>query len=171
MGGYHGDAAGDGRSGFNQVVQQINSATGSAFSTAAFYAGGNAHGGTIYYVAVGDAAKAFAISHAHIQVHPTSTSFHSYGRYGYPGSTPEISASGGHDGILWTLNRGKNCLVAYNAANLNQMLFNSDVGRGNALTGQLERFSTPMVAQGRVDVGTSDALNVYGLRREKRRRR
>ncbi len=166
MGGYHGDAAGDGRSGFDDVVQQIK-ATGGAFSTAAFYTGGKAVGGTIYYVAVNDAAKAFAISHAHINPHPTSTSFHSYGKYGYPGSTPEISSNGGHDGILWTLNRGKNSLVAFNAANLNDLLFNSTTGRGNALTGPIVRFNTPMVAQGRVYVGTTNALNVYGLRQEK----
>ncbi len=169
MGGYYGAAAGHGRSGFNDVVQQINSATNSAFSTAAFYPGGRAGGGTIYYVAVGDAARAFAISHAHINPHATSTSFHSYGRYGYPGSTPEISSNGGHDAILWTLNQGKNSLVAFNAANLGDLLFNSAVGTGQSLTGRIVTFNTPMEAQGHVYVGTSDALNVYGLQREKPR--
>ncbi len=167
MGGYHGDAAGDGRSGFNDVVEQINSATGGAFSTAAFYTGGKAHGGVIFYVGVGDAAKAFVIAHAHIKAHPASTSLHSYGRYGYPGSTPEISSNGAHDAILWTLNRGKNSLVAFKAVNLHDLLFNSAVGTGRALTGWLVRFNTPMVAGGRVYVGTSNALNVYGLQSEK----
>ncbi len=166
MGGYHDGAAGDGRSGFNDVVQQLNSATGGAFSTAAFYMGSKAGSGTIFYVAVGDAAKAFAIFHGHIKAHPTSTSFHSYGRYGYPGSTPEISSNGSHDAILWTLNPGKNSLVAYNADNLGKLLFNSAVGAGYAITGRIVTFNTPMEAQGHVYVGTSDALNVYGLRRK-----
>src|SRR5262249_3776039 len=54
MGGYHGDAAGDGGTGpggityFNNVVQQFNGATAGAWSTGAFYAGSSTNSGTIY---------------------------------------------------------------------------------------------------------------------------
>ncbi|MCL5770564.1 MAG: hypothetical protein M1588_04555 [Planctomycetes bacterium] len=110
-----------------------------------------------------DYAKAFAITQAHIRRRPLSTSRQSYGRYGYPGSTPEISAQGGRDGILWTLDRGRNCLVAYSAGNLRDRLFRSNQD-SQALTGRLLGFPLLTVAAGHVYVGTSDALNVYGLK-------
>ena len=162
MGGYHGDKAGDGRGGRDEVVQRLH-ATGAAFSTAAFWTGPAADRGIIYYVTVNDYAQAFAITQAHIRRHPLSTSRQSYGRYGYPGSTPEISAQGGRDGILWTLDRGRNCLVAYSAGNLRDRLFRSNQD-SQALTGRLLGFPLLTVAAGHVYVGTSDALNVYGLK-------
>ena len=166
LGGYHGDAAGDGKSGFNNVVQMLDKATGPGFSTGAFYAGNLKHSGLIYYAEVGDYAKAFEISHAHIRPQPVSQS---HSRYPYPGSTPEISANGNRNGIIWLLNRSGNRLLAYNAGNLRQVLFDSNKGKGrngmtNKIIGRQEDMnSIPTVANGRVYVSTSKALNVYGL--------
>lgn len=166
MGWYHGDAAGDGKSGFDNVVQKLKHATGAGFSTGGFYAGAHRRSGLIYYAEVGDFAKAFLISHAHINPIPVSQS---HARYPYPGSTPEISADGRHDGIIWLLNRNGNRLMAYPAGNLRQVLFNSNQGRGlngisNKIIGKQEDMNSfPTVADGRVYVSTSDALNVYGL--------
>ena len=166
MGWYHGDAAGDGKSGFDNVVQKLDHATGSGFSTGAFYAGARKHSGLIYYAEVADFAKAFLISHAHINPTPVSQS---HARYPYPGSTPEISADGSHNGIVWLLDRKGNRLMAYNAGNLRQVLFNSNEGKGrngisNKIVGKQEDMnSIPTVANGRVYVSTSDAMNVYGL--------
>lgn len=166
MGGYHGDAAGDGKAGFNNVVQMLDHATGAGFSTGAFYAGNLRRSGLIYYAEVGDYAKAFEISRAHIRPQPVSQS---HSRYPYPGSTPEISADGSRNGIVWLLNRSGNRLMAYNAGNLRQVLFDSNKGKGrngitNKIIGKQEDMnSIPTVANGRVYVSTSKALNVYGL--------
>ncbi len=166
LGGYHGDAAGDGKSGFNNVVQMLDHATGAGFSTGAFYAGNLKRSGLIYYAEVGDYAKAFEISGAHIRPQPVSES---HSRYPYPGSTPEISANGNRDGIVWMLNRSGNRLMAYNAGNLRQVLFDSNKGKGrNGITNKIigtqeDMNSIPTVANGRVYVSTSKALNVYGL--------
>jgi hypothetical protein len=162
MGGYHGNAAGRG-GGANNVVQELKQATGRTFSTGAFYAGTSANSGMIYYVGIGSYVRAFLISHARIHARPIATSRTSYGAYSYPGSTPEISAHGGRDGILWTLDERRDRLVAYNALNLHDLLFCSDQVAADALTGKIVTFNTPMVANGRVYVGTRDALNVYGL--------
>ncbi len=166
MGGYHGDAAGDGKSGFNNVVQTLDKATGAGFSTGAFYAGNLTRSGLIYYAEVGDYAKAFEISRAHIRPRPVSQS---HSRFPYPGSTPEISADGTRDGIVWMLNRSGNRLLAFNAGNLRQVLFDSNKGKGrngisNKIIGTQEDMnSIPTVANGRVYVSTSKALNAYGL--------
>jgi outer membrane protein assembly factor BamB len=166
FGGYHGDAAGDGKSGFDDVVQKLVHATGAGFSTGAFYAGTHRHSGLIYYSEVGDYLKAFSISGAHINPHPMTQSRI---RYGYPGSTPGISADGHRNGIVWTINRIGNCVLAYNALNLHDLLFNSNKGKGlhgisNVLTGATwDMNTTPTVADGRVYVSTGDAMNAYGL--------
>lgn len=166
MGWYHGDAVGDGKFGFDNVVQKLEHATGAGFSTGGFYAGGRKHSGLIYYAEVGDFAKAFRISHARINPAPVSQS---HARYPYPGSTPEISADGRHNGIIWLLNRNGNRLMAYAAGNLRQVLFNSNQGQGrngmsNKIIGRQEDMNSfPTVANGRVYVSTSEALNVYGL--------
>ncbi len=166
MGGYHGDPAGDGKSGFNNVLQTLVHATGSGFSTGAFFAGDHSHRGWIYYAEVSDNAKAFLISHAHIDPHPVSVSRQNFG---YPGATPEISADGAHNVILWLLCHFRNRMLAFNAANLKQVLFDSSKGRGrdgisNKLTGtEIDMNTYPTVTNGRAYVSTTTALNVYGL--------
>lgn len=163
MGGYHGDASGLGN-GTNNVVQQLNGVTTGAWSTAAFYAGGSTTSGTIYYVTQLDRAKALSITNAQITATPTSTSATSYGTYSYPGSTPEVSANGATNGILWTLDKTPNRLIAYDASNLGKLLFRSDLIAANALTGSIQVFNTPTEANGHVYVGTGNALNIYGLK-------
>ncbi len=166
MGGYHGGMKGEGHSGFDAVVQRLAHATGPGFSTGAFFAGAHRHGGWIYYAEVNDYAKAFFISHAHIQPKPQSET---RAKYGYPGSTPEISADGSHHGIIWMMNRNGNRLMAYRADDLHRVLFDSNNGRGrsglsNKLVGrEIDMNSTPTVVDGRVYVSTTDALNCYGL--------
>lgn len=170
MGGYHGNTAGDGTSGTNNMVQELDAATHGAWCTGAFFAASSSTSGTIYYATAkygetagnGDVAKAFSISNATINPVPVSTSATSYGAYSYPGSTPAISANGSANGILWTLDKTPNRLVAYDAANFNTVLFRSDQGPGNALTGNIITFHTPTVANGHVYVGTTTGLNVYG---------
>ncbi len=166
MGGYHGGKKGDGRSGYNAVVQQLVHATGAGFSTGAFFAGPHHHGGWIYYTEVNDYAKALFITHAHINPHPVAESPI---RFGYPGSTPEVSADGRRHGLVWLLNRYGNRLLAYRADSFHRPLFDSNhrVGRHgltNKIIGhEIDMNSTPTVADGRVYVSTTKALNCYGL--------
>ena len=166
MGGYHGGKKGDGHSGHNAMVQELRHATGSGFSTGAFFAGPHRHSGWIYYAEVADFAKAFLIAHAHIRPQPVSES---HDRFPYPGSTAEISANGRRDGIVWLLNRNNNRLVAYRANDLRDKLFDSSKGTGrdglsNKIVGrEIDMNSTPTVADGRVYVSTTQALNCYGL--------
>ncbi len=166
MGGYHGGKGGNGHAGFNAVVQQLLHPTGMGFSTGAFFAGTHLHSGWIYYAEENDFARAFFISHAHINPHPVTKSPI---KFGYPGSTPEISADGHMHGIVWLLNRNHNRLLAYRADDLRHPIFDSNGGVGrNGLTNkiigrEIDMNSTPTVADGRVYVSTTAALNCYGL--------
>jgi hypothetical protein len=118
---------------------------------------------TVYYGAVGDNLKAFPISNASLATAPSSRSA---AHFAYPGTTPSISANGTSGGILWAIENsssGTAVLHAYDATNLGTEFYNSDQaanGRDQFLD---NKFVTPMVANGRVYVGTPSSVAVFGL--------
>lgn len=112
---------------------------------------------TLYYGAVNDSVKAFAITQAKVAA---TASSHSANTFGYPGTTPSISANGSADGIVWAIENGggANALHAYDAANLNTELFNGAFS-GSSST----KFVTPLIANGKVYIGTgSPSSNTPG---------
>ena len=118
--------------------------------------------GTVYYGAVGDAIKAFPIVNGLLATSPSSLSSHTFA---YPGATPTISASGTTNGIVWVVeNRSPAVLHAYVATNLANELYNSTQAPGGTDNFSNNKFITPMVANGRVYVGTSTSVAVFGLR-------
>jgi hypothetical protein len=147
----------------DHVVQETNNTTiTGSFDTPAYF------NGAIYYVGgsnIGnpnDVGKTFSIANGQMSLTPTSQG---PDHYAYPGATPSISANGTSNGIVWALDRGTNQLRAYNATGFNTELYTSAQAANNrdALTGSVIKFAVPTVADGLVFVGTSDALNVYGL--------
>lgn len=147
----------------DHVVQETSNTTISgSFDTPAYY------NGTIYYVGgsnIGnpnDVGKTFSISNGQMSLTPTSQGSDSFA---YPGSTPTISANGATNGIVWTLDHGTNQLRAYSASGFNDELYTSaQAANGrDTLNGSEIKFSVPTVADGLVFVGSSKALNVYGL--------
>lgn len=94
----------------------------------------------------------------------TQTSQTTNANFGYLPGSPTVSANGTSNGIVWLLDRNANMLRAYDAATLATELWNSNqkVGGGDSL-GAVIKFAVPTVANGRVFVGTSNALVVYGL--------
>lgn len=127
------------------------------FSTPAYF---NGH---LYYGAVGDSIKAFTLSKAELSPNPASKTSKVFTS---PGATPSISANGTKDAILWAVENGfEATLHAYDATDLSKELYNSSnaplaqdqVGPGN-------KFITPTIANGRVYVGTTFGVCVFGLR-------
>jgi len=117
--------------------------------------------GTVYYGANGDAVKAFPIVNGQLATFPSSRSGHTFG---YPGATPSISASGTTNGIVWVVeNSSPAVLHAYDATNLSNELYNSTQASGGKDNFSSNKFITPMVANGRVYVGTSSSVAVFGL--------
>jgi hypothetical protein len=117
--------------------------------------------GTVYYGAVNDSIKAFPIVNGMLATAPSSRSGHSFG---YPGATPSISASGTSNGIVWVVeNSSPAVLHAYDATNLSNELYNSTQASGGRDNFANNKFITPMVANGKVYVGTSSSVAVFGL--------
>ena len=84
------------------------------------------------------------------------------------GSAPTISANGTSNGILWTIDAtsfnvpGPGILHAYDPTDLTHELYNSTQSTGDQAPNAI-KFTTPVVANGRVYVGANGAVAVYGL--------
>lgn len=87
---------------------------------------------------------------------------------GGSGTTPSFSSNGTTNAILWTLdNTGREktaaILHAYDPANLKSEFYNSgQAANGRDAAAVAVKFTTPVVAHGRVYVGGIDAVTVYG---------
>jgi hypothetical protein len=83
----------------------------------------------------------------------------------YPGTAPAISANGSSNGIVWAHeNTSPAVLHAYDASNLAHELYNSSQAAGGRdQFGAGNKFITPTIADGRVFVGTTNGVAVFGL--------
>jgi hypothetical protein len=119
----------------------------------------------VYYGAVSDHLRAFSIASAKLSTPASSISATSFG---YPGTTPSISANGDGNGIVWAVenNGGGNAggvLHAYDATNLGTELYNSNQAANDRDHFLDNKFITPMIANGKVYVGTPNGVAVFGL--------
>ncbi|HVO60871.1 MAG TPA: hypothetical protein VMT53_08040 [Terriglobales bacterium] len=115
---------------------------------------------TVYYGAVADALKAFPITAAKLASTPASKSGQSFG---YPGTTPSVSANGTSNGIVWAAENGSTAVLhAYDPADLSHELYNSNQAGSRDQFGAGNKFITPMIANGRVYVGTTNGVAVFG---------
>jgi hypothetical protein len=116
---------------------------------------------TVYYGAVGDSLRAFAIVNAKL-VAPAGS--HSSAGFAYPGTTPSISANGTSAGIVWAVENGNGgVLHAYDATNLGNELYNSSQAPNSRDSFSDNKFITPMIANGKVYVGTPTGVVVFGI--------
>ena len=142
----------------NQVLQVLPAGTvPTAHSMPAYWQN------NIYFVGVGDHAKSYLLFNGLLSTSPTSQSTVTFA---YPGATPVISANGSSEGLLWVLTTFKQnaaVLHAYDAANLSRELYNSGQNPTRDQAGLAAKFAVPTVANGKVYVGTSSELDVFGL--------
>jgi hypothetical protein len=141
----------------NGNYQSLNGALpGGIFSTPAYF------NGTVYYGSVSGNLKAFTISSAKLVAAPQSQSAT---QFTFPGTAPSVSANGSANGIVWAHeNTSPAVLHAYDAANLAHELYNSSQAAANRdQLGAGNKFITPIVADGKVFVGTTNSVAVFGL--------
>ena len=147
-------ATADNRNAYQEVSQVL---AGGVFSLPAYF------NNRVYYGPVGDVLRAFDLSRARLS--STSTS-QSASTFVYPGTTPSVSANGKRDGIVWAVeNANVAVLHAYDANNLGRELYNSGQSGTRDQFGAGNKFITPMIAGGKVFVGTTNSLAIFGLLR------
>ncbi len=140
------------------IYQKIEGALGGGLwgMPAYFYAG-------VYFGPVGNHLLRFRLSDAKLSTSPISKTDTSFT---YPGTTPSVSANGPRNGIVWAIehNDPNDVLHAYDALKLENELYNSNQAKGKRdHFGVASHFGTPMIANGRVYVGTENSVVVFGL--------
>jgi hypothetical protein len=121
--------------------------------------------GTVYYGASSDAIKAFPVVNGKLATTPASQTSN---MYFYPGATPTISANGSKEGIVWAIDNGPSTgtlgvLFAYDAADLATELYDSNQAEDSRDEFSHNKFITPLVANGKVYIGTPNSVAVFGL--------
>jgi uncharacterized protein (TIGR03437 family) len=143
----------------------FQASTGSIFNLAVWSRGGNA---SVYTEGEGEPVKCFQVTGNTVNAKPVSATLNSIpdGRIGMT-----ISADGVRDGsgILWEttgdyFDGTPGTLHAYDASNLANELWNSDMNSARDQMSAITKFVAPTVANGKVYVpGNSNAVTVYGL--------
>lgn len=134
-----------------------------------------------------DTVRQFSFN-ASTELFTTNVASQSPESFGYPGTTPSVSAQSGAHAVVWAIdaslygyanpNVGINCSVvplppacsgpaiirAYNANNLSQEYWNSSQAPNNRdQAGNAVKFVPPTIANGKVYIGTRTEVDVYGL--------
>jgi len=150
-----------------QIVQEIPNATTGVWGSPAYW------NGSLYWGGQSDRMTAFAFNTTTGRVSTSPTS-QTPQYFGYPAPTPSISSNGTASGILWALDAsangstcigGLNCqvLYAYDATNLAVLLYSSSQAPNlRDVPGSAVKFATPMIANGKVYVGSQYAVSGYG---------
>lgn len=143
----------------SQILQELPRAVKSVFGPPVYW------NNSVYFGGVKDSVKAFSLQGGVLSTTPTSSSPEVYP---YPGASMSISANGNTGGILWAVQtsayktNGSAILRAYDAKDISRLLYASDSKPGDAPGGAV-KFAVPVVANGKVYLGTADRLSVYGL--------
>ena len=141
----------------NQIVQPLPGAIGGSWSTAAYW------NNMVYYNGNGDVLKAFRLNNGKLSTPPLTTSGSSFG---YPGATPSISGNL-TNAIVWTLQTDQSetkppVLHAYSANTLVPLYNSAMAGKRDVPPGNAVKFTLPTVVNGKVFIGTSTHLVVFG---------
>ncbi|MGA8087872.1 MAG: chitobiase/beta-hexosaminidase C-terminal domain-containing protein [Terracidiphilus sp.] len=87
----------------------------------------------------------------------------------FPGPTFSISSNGTQDGIAWAVQadqfntNGPAVLYAFDATDLSDILYESDTNATRDSAGPANKFSVPVVTNGKVYVAAHGEVDVYGL--------
>jgi len=141
----------------NKIYQQIKSVLGSGMWAMPAYFNGN-----VYFGPQLGSLKQFTFSQAKLSTTAASVTSVSYE---FPGTIPSISANGTSNGIVWAVEHAKpSILHAYDATNLANELYNSSqAGNNRDRLGNASHFGVPTIMNGKVYVGTTTNVAVYGL--------
>ena len=140
----------------NKIWQELTDALpGGIWSSPAYF------NGTVYYGPVNASLMAFPVTAGKLASAPSSATATNFT---YPGTSPVVSANGTINAILWAHeNSSPAVLHAYDAGNLAHELYNSSQAAGDRdQFGPGNKFITPVVADGKVFVGTTSGVAVFG---------
>ena len=145
-----------------EIIKESGSgAIGGLFNLPAYW------NSNLYFWGAGDVLKSIPITNGLPDFTHVTGSTPSIG---FPGAGISISSNGTTAGtaILWALNStqhdsGPAILYAYDATNISSMLYSSTQNAVRDAAGTAVKFTVPTISNGKVYVGTSTAVDAYGL--------
>ncbi|MGA7819602.1 MAG: Ig-like domain repeat protein [Candidatus Sulfotelmatobacter sp.] len=152
-----------------QIVQEINNASVGVWGSPAYW------NGNVYWASNNDLGTAsnlmaFSFNAGNSGLLSTAPTSQSSSIFGIGTGTPVVSANGTNDGIVWLLGNaasGAKCcqvLYAFDATDLSTLLYRSSQAAGNRdVPGGAVKFTAPVVANGKVYVGSQMQVSAYGL--------
>jgi hypothetical protein len=147
----------------HQIVQSLPAANKGMWNSPAWWSN------HVYLGGAGDTLKAFALNPVKGLIAPIPTS-QTAKIFNYPGTTPSVSANQTSNAIVWAVDNslfkapsGNAVLYAYDATNLANELYDSNQNLLRDNPGLAVKFTVPMIANGKVYVGTRNRISVYGL--------
>ena len=142
----------------DQIVQQISNAFGTGPSSP--YPSPAYVNQAVYFAAPGDHVKGYSLSNGKLGKSPFATASATLGSFG-AGLSASTDSSGGN-AIVWALEYQSTAILhAFNAATMAE-LYNSNQAGTRDTPGPGVKFTVPTVSNGKVYVGTANALAVYG---------
>jgi hypothetical protein len=117
--------------------------------------------GRLYYGPVGQPILEFQFQNAKLLTTPVAETSNSFG---YPGATPSISSNKGANVIVWAAeNTNPAVLHAYNAKTLVELYNTNQAADERDQFGAGNKYITPLIINGKVYVGTTTGVGVFGL--------
>jgi outer membrane protein assembly factor BamB len=143
-------------SGSNRIYQELTGVLpGGIWSMPAYF-----HE-RLYYGPVGQPILAFQFKNAKLLTTPVA---HTTNAFGYPGTAPSISSNKNQNGIVWAAqNTNPAILYAYDAVDLHELYDSDQAANGRDHFGAGNKFITPLIINGKVYVGTTNGVGVFGL--------
>jgi hypothetical protein len=140
----------------NNIYQELAGALpGGLWSMPAFF------NNRLYFGPVNQPILAFQFKNALLGNKAAAKTTHAFA---YPGATPSISANANQNGIVWVAeNTNPAVLHAYNATNLVELYNTNQAAGGRDQFGAGNKFITPLIINGKVYVGTTTGVGVFGL--------
>jgi outer membrane protein assembly factor BamB len=141
----------------NALYQEIKGVLGAGMWAMPAY-----FNGSVYFGPQSGTLKQFTFSKAKLSTAAVSATSKSFT---YPGTIPSISANGTKNGIVWAVEHtNTSVLHAYEASNLATELYNSSqAANGRDHFGTATHFGVPTINNGKVYVGTTGSVAVFGL--------
>ncbi len=142
------------------ILQDIPNQIKGLWSTPAYW------GGKVYIWGNGDVPKQFDLDSGVMNTVPSSQSNITSA---FPGASFSVSSNGPQDGIAWAVRsdlfntHGPAVLYAWNANSLTQTIYESDTNAKRDAAGAANKFSVPVVTNGKVYVAANGQVDVYGL--------
>jgi len=155
LGGYAAGASSN-----TNILQDITGEIKGLWSTPAYW------NGNVYTWGGGDVPKLFQLSSGVMDAKPSSKSTISSA---FPGASFSVSSNGAQDGIAWAVRtdqyttHGTQVLYAWDANDLTKTIYESDTNSARDSAGRANKFTIPVVTNGKVYVGATFQVDVYGL--------